>query len=145
VKLAKVMGMSEPLTMDEILKEKWIMFDTPITGEELLLYDTVPWLPHYFRLSPFVLLKHDKGEAIEWRKEDALTTLQSFYRKPIDWEKQKWVVLVLERVYEGEPKQTLRFSHQYPKLSYPMFTTIRKSNSRSARLKRGDVVEVIVG
>lgn len=142
---AKVVEVSEPLTINEIMERTWLVGD-PIPGEELLLYDTVPWMPYDYDLDPPRLVRYDeRGEPEGWGIDEALSLLQSFYHKPIDWERERWVVLMLRWTDDGgELSGTLRFSRWYPKLNYPMFSTIRKAGSRSARFTTGDVVGVEV-
>ena len=128
MKLAEVIDVSDPLTIKEILEWVWVVGGEGLSGERMFLRDTRPYGFPYK----------------EWRKGDALVLMQAFYPEPIDWATQKWVVLMLKWVDEGEPVQTMRFPHWYSKLDWSVFTTIRKAGSRSARLKVGDVVEVDV-
>lgn len=99
--LAMVLNVSEPLTIKEIMERTWFVGD-PISGDELLLYDTVPWMPCDYDLDPLRLVRYDeKDEPVEWGIGDALSLLQSFYPKPIDWERERWAVLILRELCTG--------------------------------------------
>ena len=159
MEIAKVISVSKPLTFKEIFEQEWVVGNRTMDGLEMILWDTIAnmdewisddeWLEYDFDEEKIVVSKIRNGDGwykmetmATWTLEDAKEVFQSFYYKPINWDKQKWIVIILKLVKSGNPIRKLRFSDDYLKFNEFIFTTIRKVGSKSSQFKNGDIVEI---
>jgi len=161
---ARIVDKSKPLTLDEIIGREWTVGNVEMSGLEMVLRDTCP--PNYriWKMEGDELLCHlttgarwKRDIVIIWDLQQANVLIQSFYRNPIDWDTQKWVVLIMQSVPSATTDKKIRFSHDYPKLHPPegktpqeelqfawfFFTSIRKPRTAGG-YDVDDVVEVVV-
>ncbi|MHC1601995.1 MAG: hypothetical protein ACXQS4_02070 [Methermicoccaceae archaeon] len=158
---AQIIGKSKPLTLNEIIEQEWTIGDVEMSGLEMVLRDTLIDMEEYAdrdgriayefngnRISIYKVNCNgclEKEEILHWALHDAKDLIQSFYRRPIKWDTQKWVVLTMQKTLKSciEPKKKLNYAHQYPKHNDPYHTTIRKPRT-AEKYEVGDVVEVVV-